>query len=82
VCEATYLESEEREAAANAHLTARQAATVAREAGARRLVLTHFSQRYASVEPFLAEARAVHDDVLAAVDGAVVPLPPRRGGRG
>jgi ribonuclease Z len=78
VCESTYLTSEEREARAHGHLTARQAAFIAKEAGARRLVLTHFSQRYGSVKPFLDEARELHDDVVAARDGDRVPVPKRR----
>lgn len=78
VCESTYLSSEEREAHAHGHLTARQAATIAKEAGARRLVLTHFSQRYGSLKPFLEEARAIHDDVVAVRDGDRVPVPKRQ----
>lgn len=78
VCESTYLSSEEREAREHGHLTARQAGQIAREAGARRLVLTHFSQRYGSLEPFLEEARLEHDDVVAVVDGERVAVPPRR----
>ncbi|HMV66536.1 MAG TPA: ribonuclease Z, partial [Myxococcota bacterium] len=68
VCESTYLSSEAREAHDHGHMTAADAARLAREARARRLVLTHFSQRYPLVDPFLAEARALHPDVVAAVD--------------
>jgi ribonuclease Z len=77
VCESTYLSSEEKEAHAHGHLTARQAATIAKESGARRLVLTHFSQRYGSLKPFLDEAREIHDDVIAVRDGDRVPVPRR-----
>jgi ribonuclease Z len=77
VIESTYLSSEEREARAHGHLTARQAARIAKEAGAKRVVLTHFSQRYGSLKPFLAEARALHDDVHAVRDGDRVPVPKR-----
>ena len=63
VCEATYLHSEETEAHAHYHMTATQSATLAHNAQARRLVLTHFSQRYVSLEPFVHEARAVFADV-------------------
>src|SRR5437588_1793141 len=52
VCEATYLDGERAEAHEHFHLTAAQAARLARDGGARRLALTHFSQRYASAEPF------------------------------
>ncbi len=80
VCESTYLDVDRDEAHKNSHMTAREAALLAREAGARRLVLTHLSQRYRDAEPFLEEARAIHDDVSVAEDGDVVALPPRRSG--
>lgn len=79
VCESTYLASEAREARERGHLTATDAATIARRAGARRLVLTHFSQRHPDPSVFLEEARASFDDVHAARDGDRVALPPRGG---
>lgn len=77
VSESTFLSSEAEEAAAYAHLTASQAATLARDAGARKLVLTHFSQRYTSTEGFLAEARPIFPEVVAAADFTRVAVPPR-----
>ena len=74
----TYLDSERADAEKNGHLTAAQAAEIARDAGARRLVLTHISQRYRDTEPFLDEASRLHDDVHVAEDGDVVPFPARR----
>lgn len=80
VCESTYLSSEEREAREHGHMTARQAGIVAAEAGVRKLVLTHFSQRYGSTRPFVDEARAVFDgEVVAVRDGDRVPVPKRAG---
>jgi len=58
VIESTYLSTEAALARRFGHLTARQAARVAREAGARKLVLTHFSQRYLEPERFHEEAAA------------------------
>lgn len=78
VCESTYLESESEEAHAHYHMTASQAGLLAREAGARRLLLTHFSQRYGHSSAFAAEARAHHDDVVAAEDLLLVPVPKRQ----
>ncbi len=78
VIESTYLDSEAAEAADRGHLTARQAATIAAEAGAHTVVLTHFSQRHPDVAPFLAQASEVHPRVTAAQDGDVIDLPPRR----
>jgi ribonuclease Z len=54
-----------------------QAGSLAREAGARRLVLTHFSQRYGSSSAFAAEAGAHHRDVIAGDDLMVVAVPKR-----
>lgn len=78
VCESTYLSSEEREARAHGHLTAKQAGRIAKEAGAKRLVLSHFSQRYGGLRPFLDEAKSMHDDVIAVRDGDRVAVPKRR----
>jgi ribonuclease Z len=78
VCESTYLTEDEDKAHDHGHMTAAEAATVARDAGARLLVLTHFSQRYVEIEPFVAEAKAIFPDVVAARDGDVIPVPKRR----
>ena len=48
------------------HSTARQAAEVARDAGAKRLLLTHFSARYTSPEQLVTEARRVFPETDAA----------------
>ena len=77
VCESTFLERDADLAAAYGHLTAAQAARVAAEAGARRLVLTHFSQRYPDDAEFAAEAGEIFPDVVVARDLDRVPVPPR-----
>jgi ribonuclease Z len=65
VCESTFLECDADLAERFGHLTARQAARIAAESGARRLVLTHFSQRYGDdATVYLDEARQVFDDVI------------------
>ena len=68
LCEATFLERESFLAKDYGHLTAREAATIAREAGVGRLVLTHFSSRYPDTQGHLEEASAVFVDVEAAED--------------
>ena len=76
--ESTYLDVDADIAAAHFHMTARQAASMAREAGARRLVLTHFSQRYTDHTPFRVEAEAAFGaEVVVANDLTRVSAPPR-----
>ena len=77
VCESTYLTSEEDLADSYAHLTAAQAGQIAAAAGARRLVLTHYSQRHSDEALFAEEARRHFPDVHAARDLDRVPVPPR-----
>ncbi|MEV6104872.1 ribonuclease Z [Streptomyces sp. NPDC051940] len=57
VLESTFLAQDAALAAEVGHLTAGQAARIAEKAGARHLVLTHFSQRYPDPSLFEAEAR-------------------------
>ncbi|HHO52602.1 MAG TPA: ribonuclease Z [Deltaproteobacteria bacterium] len=78
ICESTYLDDARREAHERGHMTARDAAELAQEAGVRRLVLTHFSQRYPAAEQFLEEAARIHGDCVAARDGLRVDVPKRR----
>jgi ribonuclease Z len=79
VCESTFLERDADLAAAYGHLTAAQAARLAVEAGARQLVLTHFSQRYPDDAAFAAEAGEIFPDVMVVRDLDRVPVPPRAG---
>jgi ribonuclease Z len=58
VVEATFLDAERELAAESGHLTAGQAARLGAQAGARRVILTHLSQRYPTIDGHLAEARA------------------------
>jgi ribonuclease Z len=80
IAEATYLDADARLAKEYGHLTAAQAGRLAAEGGVRRLVLSHFSERYGEEdEPrFAAEAAAVFDgDIVLARDLDRVPVPPR-----
>src|SRR5665213_180593 len=79
VCESAFASADVDLARRYRHLTAADAGRVARDAGARRLVITHFSQRYPDVRILLDEASAVFDDVVAAEDLLRVPVPSRRG---
>ena len=68
VCEATYANDQEEKANKFKHLTAQQAAGIAQQAGAKKLVLTHFSQRYTTLDPHLQEAKVLHDNTVIAHD--------------
>lgn len=54
--EATYGDDNEQLARKRGHSTAREAARIAREAGARSLVIGHFSKRYDTEQPLLDQA--------------------------
>ena len=59
------------------HLTAADAARIAAGADARRLVLTHFSQRHSDESLFLEEARPIFPESVAARDLTRIDVPPR-----
>ncbi|MBA3659949.1 MAG: ribonuclease Z [Gemmatimonadales bacterium] len=76
VHEATFGSEESERAQETGHSTAAEAGRVAKEAGVRRLVLTHISPRYTRDAPELvAEARAVFPETTIARDGMTVDVP-------
>lgn len=68
LCESTYLDQHRDLAHNHDHLTATQAAEIAKKAGAERLILTHFSARYRDLAPFAEEAAKVFPNVDVADD--------------
>ena len=78
VCESTYLNAETEEAISHGHLTAQQAAQIAKDSNAGLLVLTHFSQRYQNIQDFLTEAKEIHQNSIAVKDGDFVDFPKRK----
>ena len=80
VCESTFCDADSALASEYGHLTAGQAGRIAAEAGARLLVLTHFSQRYGPAEmpQFAAEAGAAFGgEIVVANDLDRIPVPRR-----
>ncbi|HCO82629.1 MAG TPA: ribonuclease Z, partial [Arenibacter sp.] len=67
--EATFLETEKRLAPKTKHATAKEAATIAREANVGMLILGHFSTRYQSLDLFKEEAKTIFPNVELADDG-------------
>jgi ribonuclease Z len=67
VIEATYLQEEAEMASDFAHITARQAAELARRAGVKHLILTHISRRYRERD-VLEEAQATFKESWVARD--------------
>lgn len=68
LCESTYLSSEEELALGYKHMTAAEAARLAKDAHAHTLILTHFSARYADSMAFEREAREIFPNTTAAND--------------
>ena len=75
LCESTYLEEHKDLARMHMHMTAKQAAKIAKEANAKQLILTHFSARYQNLKPFEYEARSVFPNTSVADDLLVFPFP-------
>jgi ribonuclease Z len=67
--EATFTNENIQEAEISFHSTAAQAAEVARRAVVKRLILGHFSGRYADTDQHLAEAKEVFERVEIAEEG-------------
>ncbi len=75
LCESTYLDEHRDLAKEHHHLTAKQAAEVAKKAGVDHLVLTHFSARYQEAEAFQKEAASIFPNTTVAEDLKQIPFP-------
>ena len=68
MCESTYLDEDRDMAHEYMHMTAKQAAEIAREAEVKTLILTHFSARYRDPEVLGEEARRTFPNTFVAED--------------
>ncbi|MCX7862892.1 MAG: ribonuclease Z [Bacteroidales bacterium] len=70
--EATFTEKYKDRALLSGHSTAKQAATIALKAQAKRLIIGHFSVRYKHRNEFLEEARQIFPDTILAEEGLTI----------
>ncbi|MGV3764282.1 ribonuclease Z [Parapedobacter sp.] len=67
--EATFLDEMRDRAAATYHTTALQAAEIAAEVGAKKLLIGHYSARYKDLKPLLHESKSVFGATQLALEG-------------
>ena len=67
--EATYDQAHIEMAISNYHSTAKEAARVAKDAGAQKLLIGHFSSRFKDADPLVEEAREIFSETYAAEEG-------------
>ena len=73
--EATFMNDREANAIDKFHSTAAQAAKIASLAGAKKLIIGHFSARYDELTPLLNEAKAVFEESYLVEEGMTFSIP-------
>jgi ribonuclease Z len=73
--ESTFMEADGLRATETFHCTAKQAAQVAKLAGAKKLLLGHFSSRYPDLSELLAEAQTIFPNSSLSEEGVTYPIP-------
>jgi ribonuclease Z len=76
--EATFADKDKKLAKITSHSTASQAATLAKQANAGRLLIGHFSTRYKSIGTLVKEARSIFAETFAVEDGDKYPIDQKR----
>jgi len=74
ISESAFCTEHEDKAEGYKHMTARQAALLASRSNVKKLILTHFSQRYKTSKPLFDDAKEVFDNVECAFDFMKVKL--------
>jgi ribonuclease Z len=67
--ETTYLDNLAEKAESRFHSTTTQAATIAKKAGVKKLLIGHFSSKYNVLDAFETEAREVFPETELAIEG-------------
>ena len=73
--ETTYLKDLEERASKRYHCTTVQAASIAKMAGVKQLLIGHFSSKYDRLEEFEKEAREVFPETYLAIEGVSFLVP-------
>ncbi len=68
ICDSTFSKKDEQKAHDYFHMTSEQCANIAAQSGAKKLVLTHFSQRYKEINELLSDAQDIFPETVAAYD--------------
>ena len=76
--EATYADNMRKEAKQRGHATTLQAVKAARESGAKRLIIGHFSSRYKDESVLLDECRAEFAETYLAEEGQTFEIVPQK----
>lgn len=72
--ESTFLEDKQAIAREKTHCTTTDAATIARKANVKQLMLGHYSARYDDTEAFREEARRIFPNTILAQEGLIVSI--------
>lgn len=64
--EATFMQDAQQRAAETMHSTSMQAASIAQKAEVKKLIIGHFSSRYADLNPLLQEAKSIFSETYLA----------------
>jgi len=74
ICEATFLSNLKEKAKQTKHLTSKEAATIAKKSKVKKLYLTHFSQRYKSLNEIEKEAKEIFKNTFLTKDLQTISL--------
>ena len=72
--ETTFLEDKEKLATTTKHSTATQAASIAKQANVKQLIIGHYSGRYKNINSFKTEAQEIFKNTLLAETGKVFEI--------
>ena len=74
ICESTYSSKLRDKAEQRKHMTSKDAAMIANQANVKKLILTHFSQRYKNTLELQEDAQTYFDNVICAEDFMKISL--------